>query len=326
MLRARLRGRAPREPAREADLVATAGNGPPEGLTSTFLTTRDGMRLRAAHLSVPQPRGTVVIVNGRGDFIERWFETIGDLARRRYAVAIFDFRGQGGSQRRYKNPRRDSVHDFREYENDLGAVMTQLVLPDCPPPYFALGHSTGGLIVLRSLRKRTWFQKAVLSAPFLGINRGLWPMPLVRLLCNGVPLFGLGSIMLPGQGKFPLGSDDFPGNNLTSHAERFRRATATLDARPELGLGGASYSWLRAALSSIDSLTHARKPVSFRAPVLIVAAGQDRIVDTESARQFARHTPGVAFTVIPEARHEILSEADPIREQFYAAFDSFIAE
>lgn len=324
MLRAKLRARAPREPVRDADLVATAGNGPPEGLKSAFLTTRDGVRLRAAHISVPQPRGTVVIANGRGDFIERWYETIGDLAARGYAVAIFDFRGQGGSQRRHKNHRRDSVHDFRDYESDLVAVMTQLVLPDCPPPYFALGHSTGGLIVLRALRKRTWFQKAVLSAPLLGINRGLWPMPVVRFLCAAVPAFGLGSMTLPGQGRFPLKRDDFPGNNLTSDRERFRRATAVLEARPELGLGGASYAWLGAALSSIDSLVAARKPITFRAPILIVAAGQDRIVDTEAARQFARRNPGVAFAVIPEARHEILCEADPIREQFYAAFDSFI--
>jgi lysophospholipase len=325
MLRARLRVRAPREPARHDDLITIAGNGPPEGLKAVSLTTRDGVRLRAAHLAVSQARGTVVIVNGRGDFIERWFETIGDLARRGYAVAIFDFRGQGGSYRRHKDHHRDSVQDFRDYENDLGTVMTQLVLPDCPPPYFALGHSTGGLIVLKSLRKRTWFHKAVLSAPFLGIHRGLWPMPVVRLLCAGFPLMGLGGLKLPGQGKYPLGQEDFPGNNLTSHPERFRRATATLDARPELGLGGATFAWLKAALSSIDSFAYARGPISFRAPILIIAAGRDRIVDTESTRRFARQNPGVAFTVIPEAQHEILSEGDPIREQFFAAFDSFIA-
>ena len=326
MLRARLRARASREPLREADLAATAGNGPPEGLKCTFVTTGDGVRLRAAHLSVPQPRGTVVIANGRGDFIERWYEVIGDLAGRGYAVAIFDFRGQGGSQRRYRNHRRDSVRDFHDYDNDLNAVMTQLVLPDCPPPYFALGHSTGGLVMLRALRKRTWFQKAVLSAPLLGINRGLWPMPVVRLLCAAVPLLGLGTVMLPGQGRFPLKRGDFAGNNLTSDPERFRRFATILEARPALGLGGASYGWLSGALRAIDSLVSVRKPVSFRAPVLLIAAGQDRVVDTEAARQFARRNPGVAFAVIPEARHEILCETDPIREQFYAAFDSFIAE
>jgi lysophospholipase len=203
--------------------------------------------------------------------------------------------------------------------------MMQLVLPDCPPPYFALGHSTGGLILLGSLRKRTWFQKAVLSAPFLGINRGLWPMPVVRFLCAAVPLLGLGGMTLPGQGKFPLKLEDFPGNNLTSDLARFRRATSTLDARPELGLGGASYAWLKAALTMIDSMIAARNPLSFRAPILIIAAGRDRIVNTEAARQFARRNPGIAFSIIPEARHELLAEADPIREQFYAAFDSFIA-
>ena len=59
-------------------------------------------------------------------------------------------------------------------------------------------------------------------------------------------------------------------------------------------------------------------------PVLILAAGNDRVVGNEGIRQLARNVPGIALTFIPGARHEILTERDEIRQQFLAAFDSFI--
>ena len=62
-----------------------------------------------------------------------------------------------------------------------------------------------------------------------------------------------------------------------------------------------------------------------KTPVLIVAAGRDRVVKTEASRDYARRTPGVSFIVIPESLHEILVEAPPIRAQFFAAFDAFVA-
>jgi lysophospholipase len=59
------------------------------------------------------------------------------------------------------------------------------------------------------------------------------------------------------------------------------------------------------------------------APVLIVAAGADRVVSTEASRDFARHVPGVAAVVVDHARHELLQERDEFRVQFWAAFDAF---
>jgi lysophospholipase len=304
-------------------LVSIPGNPIPKGLTATMLTAKDGRKLRAAHAEVNDPKGTVVIACGRGDFIERWFETISDLTARGFAVAIFDFRAQGGSSRRYRNPYRDGVRSFREYDDDLTSVMKQMVLPDCPPPYYALGHSTGAQVVLRALQHRNWFEKAVLSAPLLGVDPDPWPTPVARFLCRLVPWLGLGRYILPGHAKRPFTLADYPDNPLTSDRRRFTRAIATLDAVPELGLGGPTFGWLKAAFAAMDELNKAAKPGSFRAPVLIVAAGRDRIVDSEAARRFAKRA-GLSFTMIPESRHEILSETDEIRAQFLAAFDSFI--
>ena len=61
----------------------------------------EGMRLRVGHrLPARHPaRGTAVILTGRAEFIEKYEETVADLAAAGFAVAIFDWRGQGGSDR-----------------------------------------------------------------------------------------------------------------------------------------------------------------------------------------------------------------------------------
>jgi lysophospholipase len=304
-------------------LTPLPGNGLPEGLRSSMVTAKDGRKLRAAHVLPASPKGTVVLVCGRGDFIERWFETIADFMRRGFAVATFDFRGQGGSERAYDDRYRDGIRHFSEYDDDFTSFMTQVVLPDCPPPFYAVGHSTGGLIVLRALERRTWFERAVLSAPLMGIDVGIWPRPLVNAMCALLPKIGLGRLFLPGQSKRPLAPQNFPGNNLTSDQRRFSHATNTLAEQPDLGVGGPTFSWLNAALKSLHHLQSHAASVTFRAPILIVAAGRDRVVDNEATRRFCAAASGVSFTVIPEARHEILFERDSIREQFFAAFEAF---
>ncbi len=296
----------------------------PEGGVVQLVTTSDGVRLRSARWSSPGTRGTVVLMHGRGDFIERYFETIQDLRARGFAVACFDFRGQGGSQRRSKNPYRNSVGNFSKYEEDLAAVMTSVVLPDCPPPYYLLGHSTGALVALAALRRRSWFDKAVLTSPLLGIHAGPWPMALARGLAHLVPLAGCGQAFLPGYARRPLVLGGFEGNPLTSDRKRFDRDVNLLQKQPSLGLGGPSFSWLRAAFNHMDAVHKINRDTRLHAPVLIVASGKDRVVNTEASRRFAQKAAAVSFVVIEEALHEIMMERDHIRAQFFAAFDAFV--
>lgn len=267
------------------------------------------------------PRGTVVLLGGRGDYIERYFETTRDLLARGFAVAMADLRGQGGSERISRDPYRDVTSSFAVFEEDVRTLMDGLVIPTCPPPYFALGHSTGGHILLRLLRKSEWFSKAMLVSPLVEIMYGPWPKPVVWLLVNGMALARQGSRFLPGIRKTPMGRADFPGNPLTSDRRRWDRDSSTLEAAPQLGLGGPTFAWLHAARRSLKELRTMEKPT---APVLIVAAGNDRVVGNEGIRRLARNVPGIALTFIADSHHEILSERDEIRQQFLAAFDSFI--
>ena len=302
-------------------LHPTPENPIPPGAECLELVTADKTRLRAMRIMPSNPRGTLVLLGGRGDYLERYFETARDMLARGLAVAALDMRGQGGSERPLADGYRDTISSFAQFDEDLRTLMDGLVIPTCPPPYCALGHSTGGHVVLRALRRSDWFRKAVLVSPLVEIAYGPWPRPIVSLLVNGARLSGQGARFLPGMRKKPLELADFEGNPLTSDRRRWGRDSATLKAAPELGLGGPTFAWLHAARRSLREVSRMGKP---RAPVLIVAAGADRVVGNEGIRTLARRVPGIALTFIPNARHEILCEQDEIRAQFFAAFDSFV--
>src|SRR4051812_23278829 len=135
-------------------LVAVPGNEIPPGMICDRLMTRDGVALRYAIAPGPSlSKGTVCVLQGRGEFIERYFETVRDLRSRGYTVATLDWRGQGGSARLLRQSWRGHIRRFRQYDIDLETFMREIVLPDCPPPFYAIGHSTGGQILLRALRR-----------------------------------------------------------------------------------------------------------------------------------------------------------------------------
>src|SRR3990172_12554308 len=122
------------------DLIATPKNPIPLGASAGYLDVRKGLRLRYARWpsSLRERRGTVCIFPGRTEFIEKYFEVVGELRRRGFAVAVLDLRGEGGGGRPAGEPAQGHINDFAEYEEDLSLFMKAVFLPDCPAPYFAL--------------------------------------------------------------------------------------------------------------------------------------------------------------------------------------------
>src|SRR3974377_2288084 len=152
-------------------LVSTPANPVPDQVVTGAIKTPAGGTLRFARWAPPPGRkGTVVLLQGRAEFIEKYFETVRDLRARGFAVAAFDWRGQGLSDRLLANRQKGYVRNFSQYLTDLGAMMEQIVLPDCPPPIFALGHSMGGAIAIRACHDGSrWFEGVVLSAPMYAL-------------------------------------------------------------------------------------------------------------------------------------------------------------
>jgi lysophospholipase len=301
-------------------------NRPPADTHSGMLEMRDGKTLRYAitHASSgAAPRGTVLLLHGRNEYIEKYFETMADLAAGGLTILTFDWRGQGGSSRLVRDPLRGHIDRFDDYVSDLGEVLHALALPHCPPPFYVLAHSTGGLIALLAEPILTGhIRRMVLVSPFLGLPASRFALGGIRLATGTMGLVGLGGYYA--NRRRASRPEPFAGNPLTSDPHRFMRAAETVRLNPQLGLGGPTARWVSSALRAIDRVSDHDFTSNFSIPTLIVAAGADQVVSTVATERFAARLRNGALLVIDGARHEILQEADFFREQLLAAFDAFV--
>jgi len=310
------------------DLVATPKNPIPLGASTGYIEVRKGLRLRfASWQSVRRERrGTVCIFPGRAEFIEKYFEVVGELRRRGFAVAVLDWRGQGGSDRLFGSRLKGHVKSFADYEDDLARFMSDVVLPDCPPPYYALGHSMAGTVLLRAATQRgCWFSRMVMTSPMVKIAGLPMPQRLCGQLADGLTMFGFGKSAVPGDKTKFRQDQPFEGNPLTSDRERFLRNLSVLDAAPELAVGPPTIGWVRSAFAAMDAIDRDSFPGRLRVPVLMISAGDDRIVSSKAIEDFGFRVRVGSQLLLRGARHEILQERDLIREQFWAAFDAFVS-
>ena len=300
----------------------------PPGLTGLQLTAADGTKLRAAFWTPPgEARGTVMLLQGRAEAIEKYYEVVGELLRRGFAVATMDWRGQGGSSRALADPRKGHVAHFAAYDADLAQFVDQVVRRRCPPPFIALAHSTGGLAMLRHARRPdSPFARIVLTAPLLGLGAMNPSTRLVGRLARLLSGLGLATAYPPGAGITRIGPRGFALNPLTGDQRRFERMIAIGKDRPDLVIGPPTIGWLDAVCRA---MAEAETPAFARAitvPVLIVTAGSDVVVRPAAAGRMAAALPRGREIVIAESRHEILMERDTIRAAFWTAFDDFTAD
>ena len=173
----------------------------PTGFVWGSLTTRDGARLRWGHLPAKEPRAECVMVGGFAECIEKYFETISDLAARDFSVWCLDWRGQGGSTRPKHLPARPRPRRFARDASDLAAFAEQLT--PARRPRLLIGHSMGGATALLCLRRYPGlFDAAILSAPMLGIRTAGLPPGLMRYVPRLVRTTGLGICCVPGANRW----------------------------------------------------------------------------------------------------------------------------
>jgi lysophospholipase len=97
---------------------------PLPGFVWGSFTTHDGAQLRWGHQPVNPALAQCVLVGGFGEFIEKQFETIRDLAARGIEVWCFDWRGQGHSARPRHLPTRPRARNYERDAADLAAFVT----------------------------------------------------------------------------------------------------------------------------------------------------------------------------------------------------------
>ena len=304
-------------------LYATAGNPVPENHVAGFLEGRGGVKIRYAvfRSKEREARGTVVLLQGRSECIEKYFETIEDLTARGLWVATFDWRGQAGSGRLIGKSRAGHVARFSDYEADLSLFLEKIVLPDARLPFFIVAHSTGALVALSqapALENRV--ERMVLAAPFVALGGQSMSQGRIALIARLASLTGLGKRTFR-KGEPP---SQFAQNVVSSDARRFARNAAIYAEHPELSIGWPSARWLNETLNAMARVTHQDHLTRIRIPTLLLCPTADVLVPRKAVGDLARIFRAARLIEIDGARHELFQEADRYRAQALAAIEAFI--
>jgi lysophospholipase len=270
-----------RMPARDY----TAGM-PPIERDDLWTHSADGTRLFVRSWRGRAPRASVAIVHGLGEHSGRYDHVGAFLAARGFDCWAGDCRGHGVSP----GP-RVHVDDFTRYVEDAGAFLTL-----APPgrPTFLLGHSQGGLVaLLRGLRHPEGLAGVIVSSPFLAIHRDAAPSALKLLLA---------AVLLRAAPRSLVANDVRPA--ALSHDP----AVARDYAADPLVSRKVSPAWLRASRAAQEEV-RAGAP-RFAPPVLVMASGNDHLVDPAPIREWAARAPAATATFVewPGFFHEMFNE------------------
>ena len=285
-----------------------------------------GARLRYACWNVPgtapdRTKGTVVVLGGRGEFIEKYAtEIVGELLGRGYAVVSMDWRGQGLSDRPLADRNKGHIDNFATYIADLKLFLETVVTPEAPRPVLALCHSMGAHIVMRALAENGSgpFSAGVLVSPMTALKREAM-LRSVLMVMPEVP--AVDDRYLFGTGPFVLLAREFNANFVTHDERRYRFTEQWFAADPRLALGGPTLGWGRQAVRSMSLALAPGYLERIDLPLVLITAGQDPLIDSRNhAPVVARLRHGEHFT-IAGAKHEVMMETDDLRALFWEAFD-----
>lgn len=261
----------------------------------------DGTPLAFDAYEPAQPRAAALFLHGWSDHARRWATTGERLRAAGLGAYLLDQRGHGRS-----GGRPGHLSRFSQLLGDLQAFR-RAVRQRTSAPQVLVGHSFGGLVVLRYLETQPGDPPAaaVVSSPWLGLRTAppAWKRFAARLLADLWPTVG-----------FRAGIDG-------EHLSRDHAVNAAWAADPACHDVMTPGAW-----AEIQWAQHAVAADGHRidCPVLFLLAGEDRVVDAHLARAFADGLKGaVEMRWYPEMYHEVLN--DPQGERVLGDVVEFLA-
>ncbi|AJP70931.1 alpha/beta fold hydrolase [Sphingomonas hengshuiensis] len=297
----------------------------PAGASVQRWTAPDGWQLRAFAwpADTASPRGSILFQGGRGDVFEKYLEVFAHWHAQGWTVTSFDWRGQGGSGRLSAAANCGHIESFDAFIADLGAFYADWQAAT-PGPHVVMGHSMGGHLVLRALVEGAIApDAAVLVAPMLGFRSPFGPLAerMARLLG------GVGDSSRPAwKGNEKPYTTDTRASLLTHDPDRYADEIWWQTANPETVTGPPSWRWVIEAFKSMRESAADPRLKALKVPILMLVAKADGLVDARASLRIAPKLPDVRVVAFgAESAHEILREADPVRNRAIGEIDLFLA-
>lgn len=302
----------------KVDWVLVPGNPPPADAEVIWVEGEGVARVRMLFAPKENARALAIVCPGRTESIEKYFEVQRVLQDKGFAVACFDWPGQGLSDRPLKNPIRGHVTTFNTYVDAMVRGLA-VVADRAPKTRIVVAHSMGSAISLEALRTgKVEAKLAAFSAPMWGIPV---PPPL-QVYARSANAIGFGTFPAQPEPK----EEKFEGNPFTHDFERWGLYRRLVTAEPRLALGQPTIGWVVAALDVCAGFFRPGALDRLAAmPMLVATATEDAIVEPTSGGRLAAKLPAARHLPVQGASHEIFMETDERRAFFWKAFDELCA-
>lgn len=278
------------------------------------------------------PKGDVVLVPGQGEFIPKYYELAYDLIQRGYSgVHIIDHRGQGLSPRLLsQEPQKGTVDNFSDYVEDLHRFVKSIREKRPQQKLFLIAHNMGAAVSSLLLSEKyspkydSVFTAIAFSSPMFGLKAPIVQdsrrlMFMLKALCKKESSC---NAFAPGKANFNVYTY-FQGNDWTHSEARWQLHHSQLNETPKVGIHGPTNRWVLEMTRAALKISDVRPPA--HTPMLVLQASQDHIVVPGAQLDYCKKSKNCRLIKIPQAKHEILQEADAIRSNVLDLIDQFFS-
>ncbi|MFA3919386.1 alpha/beta hydrolase [Ruegeria hyattellae] len=276
------------------------------------IASQDGVNLRIGVWTEACPeKGTVFLLPGRADFIEKQGHAISELCAQGFSVCVLEFRGLGLSDRVINDKRAGHVHRFTDYQYDVTAMMAAASDLSLPRPFFLLGNSMGGCVGLRSIIEGIPFAAAAFTSPMWGIQLSAILHLIAPPVTFAARTLGFGHRYAPGKnGKNETLEWSFEENEITGDEEMFAHLQHVNREVDQHWIGGPTIGWLQQALRETKYLAKQPAPIT---PSIAFGAEHDCLVELAAIEARMRSWSNGSYHLISDARHDLLRAGPDIR-------------
>ncbi|MEM8636800.1 MAG: alpha/beta hydrolase [Pseudomonadota bacterium] len=294
----------------QAKFYGDIAEGPASG-NAYWIETDDGVRVRVGtYDSEAKAKGTILLMLGRFGYVERYGRVAKTFAEKGYSTAIIDWRSQGLSDRMAPDPQAGHIVSFSDYQKDVAAFLKAAEELQLPKPYFLVGVSMGACIGFRAMLDGLPVAASAFISPMFGIKMSTIQRIAAWPLSWAFQKLGMGQKYVPGEsGAIYVLETPFENNNLTHNNAMYDYWVKQAQAAPELQIGGPTMSWLHEALAECRRLSTVPSP---NVPCITFCGELDQLVDNASIKRRMEKWPNAEFSMIRNAKHDVLTETPEV--------------
>lgn len=253
-----------------------------------------GFDIVSQYFRPANPQGTIILLHGYLDHGGLYSHAIKFCLRRGFAVVILDMPGHGLS-----SGKQASIASFDQYAESVTLLLREMDKASLQGPWHMIGQSTGAAVMIDCLLKNR-FKEGLPLGKFIALA------PLLRPYAwqTSKYLFALSR---------PFFSSTKRKFSQNSHDNEFLEFLKFKDPLQSQRL---QRDWILAMLKYQKEFKKA-EPNSI--PINIIQGTDDTTVDWQyNLGQFRGKFPNAVIEEIAGARHHLVNESEPYREQVFA--------